>query len=111
MHPAATSGVVVGTDGSTHTAAGADARNHSEDERVRPSEVVLTPAMLRRARSLMCPDSALLLVNTTPAALADTLPLLTHLTELFNDVRVRRKRRELLPGYNVVISASERAPN
>ena len=83
-----------------------------DGERVRPAEPSFTPTFLGHLRSLMCADDALLLINTAPTDYdTETMPLVAVVSKLFNDVRVRRKRRELLSGYNVVIAASVRPQN
>ena len=80
--------------------------------RARPVEPPFTRAFLGQLRALMCADDALLLINTTPTDYdAETVPLLADVSRLFNDVRVRRKRKEVLSGYNVVVSASVRPQN
>ena len=42
---------------------------------------------------------------------AETLPLFANVSTLFNNVRVRRKRKAIVSGFNVVISASVQPEN
>ena len=80
--------------------------------RTRPEPPSFTPEFLRQLRSIMCAKDSLLLINTTPMVMeAETLPLFANVSTLFNNVRVRRKRKAIVSGFNVVISASVQPEN
>ena len=82
------------------------------DARTRPEPPSFTPGFLRQLRSIMCAEDSLLLINTTPMDVElETLPLIANITKLFNNVRVRRKRKSIIGGFNVVISASQQPEN
>ena len=85
---------------------------HKCDARTRPEPPSFTPEFLRQLRSIMCAEDSLLLINTTPMDMEiETWPLFANVAKLFNNVRVRRKRKAIIGGFNVVISASQQPEN